>query len=311
MFLALMSMKALERGTVVVLTHNHKARLLQTLRALQALPEGWPIIVVDNGSSDGTSKAVGRDFPSVMLIRSRRNLGAAARNIAVAYVHTPYVAFTDDDVIWQPGALQKALSIMDANPHVAAVSGCVRQAVPGRFHVGGDDARRQDDSFMDDPRYPNPLSLRSEACVLRTRAFYDAGGYWPPMFDNGEILLSLDMADRGWHMLYSDDVVSWKTSTNAQESNTTMRRRLRNTIWTAWMRLPFHLAWAETVMQLRKAARVNQLKPVLVSVLAGLGNALQHRRVVSPDVADLWSARYRYAVAYRDELKPASRESVV
>src|SRR5690606_27535031 len=97
-------MNSIERGTVVVLTRNHRARLLRTLKTLQALPEGWPIIVVDNGSTDGTARAVGRHFPAVLLIRSRRNIGAAARNIAVAYAHTPYIAFTNDDSHWEPGA---------------------------------------------------------------------------------------------------------------------------------------------------------------------------------------------------------------
>lgn len=290
-----------------MLTHNHKARLLQTLRALQALPDAWPIIVVDNGSTDGTSTAVGRDFPAVMLIRSRRNLGAAARNIAVAYVHTPYVAFSDDDVVWRPGALQHAVAVMDAGPRIAVVSGPVRHANLGRFNAAAD-SHTIEASTMEPSETKYQLGFRTEACVLRTRAFYDAGGFWPPMFEDGEeVLLSLDMAEKGWRMLYTDEVVSWRTSARASDSDLKLRRRVRNTIWAAWMRLPYPLAWAETLTQLRKAAGANQLKPVLASMVAGLGNALQHRRVVSADVVALWASRYEYATTYRDELKPSSR----
>src|SRR5690606_29506966 len=137
--------------------------------ALESLPDGWPIIVVDNGSSDGTAEAVGRDFPAVMLIRSRRNIGAAARNIAVAYVHTPYVAFSDDDVMWQPGSLQKASDLMDAHPRVATVSGRIHRAAAA--HVGPDLADGAGSHHSEGHNLPQ-FGFQPDACVVRTRAFY-------------------------------------------------------------------------------------------------------------------------------------------
>ena len=297
---------------MVVLTHNHKARLLQTLRALEGLPDGWPIIVVDNGSTDGTAKAVGREFPAVMLIRSRRNIGAAARNIAVAYAHTPYVAFSDDDMRWEPGALEKAVAIMDANPGIAVVSGCIRLADSGRI-----DPRCLAASHFAAAHHNSSssrqLALQPDACVLRTRAFYEAGGFWPPMYKDGEeVLLALDIADRGWHMIYTDEVRGWRTSNMSCTQPSQIRRRLRNTIWAAWMRLPVRLAWQETVIQVKEAARCNQLKAVLLSVAGGMGRALQHRRVVSMDVSRMWASRYQYAAAYPDDIqaRPSSRSMV-
>src|SRR3546814_1487528 len=85
------------RATIIVISHNRRVQLLSTLKSLQQLPGNWPIIVIDNGSTDGTAAVVASHFPSIMLIRAQRNLGAAARNIGVAYAHTPYIAFSDDD----------------------------------------------------------------------------------------------------------------------------------------------------------------------------------------------------------------------
>lgn len=51
------------RTTVVVITHNRRSELLRTLDELAALPEAPPVIVTDNGSTDGTAEAVAERHP--------------------------------------------------------------------------------------------------------------------------------------------------------------------------------------------------------------------------------------------------------
>src|SRR5690606_22504832 len=136
-------MSSFEKGTVVVLTRNHRAQLLRTLRALQQLPEASPIIVVDNGSTDGAARAVGRQCAGGMLTRSRRDIGAAARHIAVAHAHTPYVAFTHDDSRWEPGPLARAACLLDEHASVAVVSACVKEDEFGRVHPQGAEVARR------------------------------------------------------------------------------------------------------------------------------------------------------------------------
>src|SRR5918911_3792446 len=96
------------RVSGVMLTHDRRERTLRGLAELTALPERPPIVVVDNASSDGTPEAVRRAFPSVRVIELVENVGAAARNVGVEAVETPYVAFSDDDSWWAPGALARA-----------------------------------------------------------------------------------------------------------------------------------------------------------------------------------------------------------
>lgn len=279
-------MNAFERGTIVVLTYNRRARLLQTLRALSRLPDKWPIIVVDNGSSDGTASAVSHEFPTVLLIRSRRNIGAAARNIAVAYVHTPYVAFCDEDTQWQPGSLQLAAGVLDAHPRIGVVNGCVlvgetARIDPACLKLAGSPLER------DDLPGPPLLDFMAGACVVRTRAFYEGGGYWPPLFFGGEeVLLALDLAQKGWWVVYLEEVLARRQV--ARHLNKSLeRRRLRNAIWVAWLRLPIRLAWAETLMILREAAGKGLLRSVLILSMAGITRVAHQRRVVTPRIAGM------------------------
>ncbi|HEY4465515.1 MAG TPA: glycosyltransferase, partial [Streptosporangiaceae bacterium] len=110
------------RVTAVVVTRNRRDELSRTLGYLAALPERPPVIVVDNGSADGTAGMVRRRYPDMHVIAARRNLGAVARNLAVRRVTTPYVAFCDDDTWWEPGSIGRAADALDAHPDVAVVT---------------------------------------------------------------------------------------------------------------------------------------------------------------------------------------------
>ena len=67
-------------ATVVIATRNRGPELCHTLQRLAGLPERPPVVVVDNGSQDGTPAIVRRRFPATQLIALRRNRGAWARN---------------------------------------------------------------------------------------------------------------------------------------------------------------------------------------------------------------------------------------
>lgn len=277
-------MAALERGTVVVLTYNRRCQLLRTLRAITQLPDGWPVIVIDNGSTDGTAEAVAGEFPTVLFIRSRRNIGAAARNIAVAYVHTPYVAFCDDDTQWQAGSLERAADVLDRHPRIGVLNGCVLVGEEGYVDPTCTDMAR---SPLERENLPGPqlLGFMAGACVVRTRAFYEVGGYWPPLFIGGEEeLMALDLAERGWRMVYVDDVLTRHFPSKLRDSALRQKLLLRNAIWVAWLRLPWRDAWEETVALLRKASEHGLLRRVLMMAVSGMLRVYRDRRVVSPRV---------------------------
>src|SRR6476660_7049667 len=108
--------------SVVIATRDRCGPLRHTLDRLAALPERPPVIVVDNGSSDGTRAMLAREHPAVRLVALGRNHGAVARNAGVRAAGTPYVAFADDDSWWAPGALARASAHFAAYPRLGLLA---------------------------------------------------------------------------------------------------------------------------------------------------------------------------------------------
>lgn len=101
--------------SAVICTHNRESYLDKALRSLaaQTLPaENFEIILVNNGSTDGTEALVKREFSGLKNLRYiyEPKLGHShAKNVAWKNAQAPYVAFLDDDAEAFPDWLEKIL----------------------------------------------------------------------------------------------------------------------------------------------------------------------------------------------------------
>jgi glycosyltransferase involved in cell wall biosynthesis len=110
-------MAALPRVSVVIPCFNTERFAAATLRAVLAQAGAeLEVIVVDDGSTDGSAALIEREFPQVRLIR-RTNAGvAAARNAGIAAATADWIAFCDADDIWLQGKLAAQFAAMAAVP---------------------------------------------------------------------------------------------------------------------------------------------------------------------------------------------------
>jgi GT2 family glycosyltransferase len=283
--------------TVVVATRNRRPGLCQTLEYLTALPERPPIVIVDNGSDDGTADAVRNEFPQVDLIALRRNQGAYARNHGVRRARTRYVALSDDDSWWEPGALIRAVAVLEAHPRLGLVAGATL--------VGEQDAPDPlnavlADSPLPQGALPGPRVLGFLGCaaVARRDAYLAVGGYSRLLRIGGEEeLLAYDLAARGWPISYRPDVVVHHWPSAARDPRRRRIQELRNHILIGWLRRPLAHALAETA-GLAATARQHR-DPVaaraLAETLLSLPRALLQRRLlparVESDIQALERAR--------------------
>ncbi|HEY0717939.1 MAG TPA: glycosyltransferase [Streptosporangiaceae bacterium] len=274
--------------TVVVITRNRRAELLRTLAKLAGLPERPAVIVVDNGSDDGTAAQVRWEHPGVELIAARGNLGAVGRNLAVRRVTTPYVAFCDDDTWWEPGALTLAAGALDAHPDVASVT--------ARIVVEPDGT---DDPITPElagsplpgrPGLPGPvlLSIMAGASVLRAQPFREAGGFSPRLWLGGEEeLLCADLISRGHYLCYLPAAIVHHQASTLRDPAGRRLLGIRNTLWFTWLRRPAGPALRRTIELAATVPRDRISAAAFVAAARGLPWVLRERRP-APPMVEAW-----------------------
>lgn len=120
------------RISVVIPTYN-RARSL--LRCVACLPEDVEVVVVDDGSTDGTDEVIQQaGHPRLVYVRKANGGPASARNAGIRAASGRYIAFTDDDCVpvrpW-PWPLVRRLE--GEEPVVAGVGGKVLPLGDGIF----------------------------------------------------------------------------------------------------------------------------------------------------------------------------------
>lgn len=97
---------------VIILTCDQKDATLRCLESFETVDQdATRLLVWDNGSSDGTRRAIENQFPEVEVRRSERNLGAAggrntAADAAMSLWNPEYLLFLDNDTVVTSGFIQ-------------------------------------------------------------------------------------------------------------------------------------------------------------------------------------------------------------
>lgn len=147
--------------------------------ALGQSPPPHEVVVVDDGSTDGTAAALGPVLGRIRLIRQDNRGEAAARNRGVAAATGEYVVMLDADDVFLPGRLAALGNLAAARPDLDLLT------TDGYVTVDGARARR----FYDGPSGPFPVDDQRLAILrwnflfpqvaVRREAYLAAGGYTP------------------------------------------------------------------------------------------------------------------------------------
>lgn len=203
-------------------------RCLAALREQSLPPEKFEVIVVDNGSSDGTAD-LARSFAGVAVHVESRPGSYAARNLGLGLARGTYVAFTDADCRPDPCWLERALDAAEHHPDAGVLAGKI-----SLFEEG----RETSPLCADYERlfsFPQSFAARGNCATanwMSRREVFDAiGGFNERLKSGGDREMALRIRDAGHPLAYVPDMIVWHPVRATRDDLVRKRQRLSGGRW--------------------------------------------------------------------------------
>jgi GT2 family glycosyltransferase len=251
------------------------------------------VIVVDNGSSDGSVQYLRESHPSVRVIALDTNTGfAAAVNRGIGAADSEFVALVNTDVVLASDWLRRTGAALANHPGAAAVACKMLDLTDPRYVYDAGDVLRRDGACeqrgrfgLDDGRWDAPgevFGACAGAALYRRSALLAVGSFDERYFAYLEdVDLSLRLRLAGWSCRYEPAVALHAGGGSSHQLDGGHRYLAqRNTLYLVGKAFPAR--WLPLVAYrqaswLREAARERRLTSHLRASLAGLGLAVKAR----------------------------------
>ncbi len=239
--------------TIGILTYNRKEELEKTLRII--LESNYPfkeVIVVDNGSADGTGEFIQNKFPVVKVVRLEENIGVAARNIFLFSGRGKYIFQYDDDsqpydknTIWKiVRFLERRRDIDVLCTNVINSYTAVSETEDWRIFAWGGNSQ---DGYLGHFVHGSGLVIRQS--VLEGISGYPKNFFWG--FEEADI--TLQFLSKKARIVYKPDLITLhRKKSRYFESGQETFYYVRNGIWLFWKYFPTFIAFPLILMWIFK-----------------------------------------------------------
>lgn len=191
-------------ATVVIPNLNGRKYLTACLDALRAQTfRDFSVILIDNGSSDGSAEYVQEQYPEILVKRFAENRGfCGAVNEGIRMSRTKYVVLLNNDTACEPSFLETLVRAMEQDEHCFSGSAqMVQMADPSRMDNGGDFYCALGWAFTPD------RGRKAKDCLRAREVFSACGG---AAIYRREIFSEIGLFDEA-HFAYLEDVdVGWR-----------------------------------------------------------------------------------------------------
>jgi len=229
---------------IVIPVHNRRDTTLQALRSLSRVESDnftFHIIIVDDGSTDGTAEAVRKQFPDVQIVGGDGTLHYAAgtnRGILEALkLKADFVLVANDDSIFHPEFLERLISTANKNPRSVLGAMLLLWDRPDRVFqvdfrwqtIRGGWQQKDLRSVFDLPREAFKVEGLAGNCVLiSSAAIKECGLMDERKFPHGwgDIQYFVRMRKAGWKLLIEPRAYVWcEPNTNLPPLHTLSARK--------------------------------------------------------------------------------------
>ncbi|MDQ0118789.1 glycosyltransferase [Pseudarthrobacter sp902506025] len=200
-----------EPATVIVPAYNESAGIEAAVLSILASTHPVEVIVVDDGSTDGTADIVeALDLPGVTVIRKENGGKPSALNAGIQAASHDLVVMVDGDTVFEPDTV-RALIQPFADPRVGAISGNTKVANRGgilgawqhiEYVVGFNLDRRLFDVAECMPTVPGAIG------AFRIEALRNVGGVSDDTLAE-DTDLTMALCRDGWRVVYQEDARAW------------------------------------------------------------------------------------------------------
>jgi glycosyltransferase involved in cell wall biosynthesis len=187
--------------SVLLTCYNHARFLPECLAGVRRQTfRDYELIVLDDGSTDGTREWLAEHAGEARLVFNEENLGTyATLNVGLGLARGEFVAVLNDDDVWLPEKLSRQVGLMDSHPKVGLVH------TDGGFIDGSGGPIEGSPLGFEFPRTETgdvllalcaANKIIASAALVRRKCFDELGGFDESYFGSGDWQMWLRIAER-------------------------------------------------------------------------------------------------------------------
>jgi len=249
---------------IVILNWNNAPDTLDCLESVSKLDyPDYSIVVVDNGSTDGSADKIRARYPTLDILELETNLGyAAGNNVGIHYAlatGTEYILVLNNDTLVASTMLTELVQVAESQPEVGMIG-------PTMYCVDPTDALFAAGSFISWARgethnrgmfqptagytglkRPEPVDYIAGCCVLVRRQLIEATGVLDPVYylNFEDVEWGVQAQRHGFEVIYVPQAIMWHkvSATLGQASPANTYYMTRNSLLFFWRNAPVLVRW--------------------------------------------------------------------
>ena len=285
--------------SVLVVTWNRKKDVLETVQSIyEQMYKNFEIIVVDNGSDDGTLDALYEFWPDVRVVALNRNLGiSAGRNAGIEIARGDIIFCLDSDASLDQSALTNLVRRFQANSDVGVINSKIVNAFTKELDGGPGWAYSEEQKANQNVEFLS-WSFSEGGAAIRRQVLDQVGPFWELLFFGCEGQeLSLRVWDAGYKVLYYPESVVYHRVSAQQRVAGKDRDSLflKSNLYIYIARYPFWLfiligplKIGAVIIRAGRRGYLLEVLKTLFDVLKAIPLLLKHRKPIKNNTAFLY-----------------------